>query len=421
MPNLFEEAWLIEAKNTISNSITKAKGHDGIISHDKIHIALQGTNKVVKQARAFLKQNDAPKVIELCLLIINKMDEMWYQSNDFDNKTSALIMTAIKMMEQLLKQYENKAIPSTVFRRLLEEAKNPQYECEYEIQSPLIELCLFAARTPKEEIQLDHYLKIIVGHPSPSDEPNEGVEHATLLRLMLMMNQNKAKEFSALVDQYIYMDSVRTFVLEAALRSADYEGALILAQQGEDHHKNRPETASFWQIEQLKILANLKDHPRIRVVAIKLAIQGLQSAYMLLKETYSEHEWNMVVDDVLDQIKDQVSDPEIYQAYLIIEKDMNRLFQSVQEHIFTVPKHIQQLKAADLIKACAIYRQYILNFAQSANKQTAYRKLNELIFKYAKIADFDAAIQLREELRHLYHNRNDMLKELSNVKTKSLN
>ena len=170
-----------------------------------------------------------------------------------------------------------------------------------------------------------------------------------------------------------------------------------------------------WKHFRYAVYEQLKDVHAQKSLAMEFVLNGDCEYFKKLKALYADDEWPNVLQNILEQAKDNNRN-DIYAKIVIHENLKLRLLEYCKKNIHTIVAHYMHLLPDYQNDISMIFVKYITECAEHADNRRRYHEIGKLIKLHKKACGNAEAYALRDELTAKYPRRPAFLDELNKIK-----
>jgi len=346
---------------------------------------------------------------------------MVHEISVFDCNTDHIGEDVEKALSQIVALFAGKEFSSEdtawLFERFFAEVEN--YDIEQ--QTTLLRLCIHLADSMADQNVLEHYLvELAEGETEGYGWGfNSTIKSSVELRHALLLEQQRVAEAQAFALENLRYDSMRKLAYDRAMATGEYPLAERLAL-GKEEPERRLSSGPNWGELLFRVYQESGDIEKMRELAKSFLYTGDLAYYPILKESYTEREWEAVLDGLLDELQNSARENwpytgNPYPKVLKLEKEHQRLLVFVQENCYWVREYQDVLLPQYQDEVFALYKQIILKEGRTVASRSEYRGLASWLESLVAVGGSDVAKGCVEALEPRYKKRPAMKDELRKV------
>ena len=224
-----------ECRRLIRSYIDAHSDRNGFVSRWDAGDAVEGAHMVIDKALAAVEDGAWPYGLEMLLLVIEEMIELLQSADDSDGDIGAVIKRSLESIGGIVR--ERRRIPpeerAGMFRRLLEETRNPVYEGWSEWQIDLLEAANELIESDEMTREWEDAAESLLARNSDGEWFREFAERQIAMmryrRLLERHGEERALEFAY---EHLQFPDLREIAIRAALDRGKTSEAIRLLEDG---------------------------------------------------------------------------------------------------------------------------------------------------------------------------------------------
>lgn len=409
-----------ECRRLIRSYIDAHSDRNGFVSRWDAGDAVEGAHMVIDKALAVVEDGAWPYGLEMLLLVIEEMIELLQSADDSDGDIGAVIKRSLESIGGIVR--ERRRIPpeerAGMFRRLLEETRNPVYEGWSEWQIDLLEAANELIESDEMTREWEDAAESLLARNSDGEWFREFAERQIAMmryrRLLERHGEERALEFAY---EHLQFPDLREIAIRAALDRGKTSEAIRLLEDGEERDQRWPGHVFRWKKLRYEAYVRSGQIEPQRELAKELIAGGEVSYYHSVKATFAdEGEWSAYLRDLLDALEQgSWRAQEAYEQILLEEGLYERLLKHVRKspsriesfHSVLMPHHPEEVKA--------LFESRIKSLAQYAANRKEYAHVCRVIRMLAKAGGREEAQAITRKLMEQYARKPAFRDELGKI------
>jgi len=305
-----------------------------------------------------------------------------------------------------------------MFRRLLEETRNPVYEGWSEWQIDLLEAANELIESDEMTREWEDAAESLLARNSDGEWFREFAERQIAMmryrRLLERHGEERALEFAY---EHLQFPDLREIAIRAALDRGKTSEAIRLLEDGGERDQRWPGHVFRWKKLRYEAYVRSGQIEPQRELAKELIAGGEVSYYHSVKATFAdEGEWSAYLRDLLDALEQgSWRAQEAYEQILLEEGLYERLLKHVRKspsriesfHSVLMPHHPEEVKA--------LFESRIKSLAQYAANRKEYAHVCRVIRMLAKAGGREEAQAITRKLMEQYARKPAFRDELGKI------
>lgn len=335
-----------------------------------------------------------------------------------------MIQQCLGFISQVASDLESMSSKDRVnlFQLLLKEWAHRNLEGWSEWQLSLLESGILLITNEKERTQWEQQLAKLVKEETSSSYSSFVAEQVALLQYKVIQKMDSPEEAATFLNDHLDFSDFRKLAIDDAMEQNQWDRAMQLVEQGErqDASKGYPGLVNKWKKCRFEIYKCTHQVEKQIELAEEIVSQGEYSFYLILKELYSNDNWQAVRERILNELGQRRGwqTDVLYRRLLTEEKEIQRLLHYVQKNNSYVVEYYPFLIAEYAEEVYDLFVTYITQEAADATKRNQYQKVCQLIRHMIKANGVDRAEKLVQHFRLRYPNRSAFIDELDKIKFK---
>jgi hypothetical protein len=402
----------------IRSYINKYSESDDFVDYYDTPSAVKGAEIVLDSARHTAEIDNAGHAVDMALCVIHEMIDLLEHADDSDGIIGNVIYGGLSLIDAIISDEKlTDACKNSIFDKLLKEAMSPLYDGWTDWRLDLLRCCSRLADEPELRGRLeDRLFSMVKAEKEDADGDDYFTEHVNLIRYGMVNkfdDQGKAREF---IKQNLRYSGFRKIAIEAALREQDFEEAVRITKDGEEHDQDKAGLVDQWREYRYKAYSLMGKLDELRELAVVLILGGRFEYYHELKNTYDSSEWPEVYHGIILRLEEQQKTYQpVYTEILIEEREKEKLLEYVKQDVSRVTRFYKHLIPEYRDIVYEMFRQYIEYCAKRANSRNGYKGVCAIIRNLKKAGGKAQATEIKQALIEEYPRRPALRDELSKV------
>lgn len=406
------------SKKLIQEYINSAK-IKGFIDWRHVDHALKGAELTLQKAEEKLKNNEFESAILLSLTVLNPVVRMLNYSDDSNGSVGSVIHWAAKMIDDAAGEsisHLNEKDQKKLFEAILKEALKGQYSDWNDIRFNLLEACTYFVANKDLRKKLEKQLDTLYEQEGSSRSADYNKEQVLLLRLNIIERCDGVKEAERFIYQYIHHSEFRKKAIEMEFKKDEYKKVVQLCLDGEEADKDYRGLVHEWREFRYQAYESLGDVENQRQLARELLFKNEYQYYLKLKNLYAENEWEVVLQNILDEFERMKYQPTVYLSILKEENLTAQILKYCNNHVSTITDLYPYLIKDYLDEVITLFIKYIEQSSEEASERRGYRNVCRMIKTFKNACGTIHAHKLIGDLIEKYKRRPAFVEELGKIK-----
>ncbi|MGO4499629.1 hypothetical protein AB4114_27450 [Paenibacillus sp. 2RAB27] len=412
---------LTSYKKMIRTHIKQNADRYGFVAYRSVSKAVVGAEMVMVKAEEVLESGQHMPAVQINFCILHEMGDLLQSCDDSDGIVGGMIQQCLGFINQVTSDIESMSSKDRVdlFQLLLKESAHANLEGWSEWQLSILEDGMLLITNEKERAQWEQQLAKLVKDETSSSYSSFVAEQVALLQYKVIQKLDSPEEAATFLQDHLDFSDFRKMAIDDAMEQNQWDRALQLVEQGErqDASKGYPGLVNKWKKYQFEIYKCTQQVEKQIELAEEFVSQGEYSFYLILKELYSNDDWQAVRERILNELelsRGWQTDA-LYRRLLTEEKEIQRLLHYVQKNNSYVVEYYQFLIDEYAEEVYDLFVTYITKEAANATNRNQYKKVCQLIRHMIKANGVDRAEELVQHFRLKYPNRSAFLDELDKI------
>ncbi|WP_138416016.1 DUF6880 family protein [Aquibacillus sediminis] len=408
------------SKQVIRKYINENKWR-GFISWRNVHAALQGAEMVLEKGRNKLVNGEEETAIRLGITVVSMVIDMLQYTDDSNGEIGYVISESTT----LLKDASSMALLSTdhhvqeeMFELILKEAMHKRYDGWNDTRYELLDVCtIYSARSSareKLEETLEKLLnKVLTVSSWTSDYDQQTIKELQLKILERNGEEDKAQRF---ISENMNFGEFRKRAIEKEMENGKYETALKVCEDGESNDSKYPGLVKEWKQYRLQIYEALEDIDKQKDVLLEFVYDNEYEAYGKLKDLYSSEEWQVVVEQIFDELENTSGYlPHVYEYIAKAENRADKILKWCNQSPAMIIELYPYLLDDYADKVDDIFTSYIDTLAEQASDRKEYRNVAQKLKIYKEACGESKFEERLHYLEELYQRKRAFVDELQKI------
>lgn len=410
-------------KKIIRSSIKDNADRYGFVAYRQVSGAVDGAEKVMRKAEEALAQGQYLHAADIVFCILHEMGDLLQCSDDSDGIVGGMIRECLDVIHHIAVnldiEQDVKKDQTALFRLILREALHPLLDGWSEWQLSLMESAMLFL-TSQTERELWEKQLIVLKDKNGNSSYFE--EHAANLQYLVIQSYDGEQEAERYLEEHLSLTVFREMVIKHAIKNANFERALQLAQDGEeqDGKNGFPGLVAKWKEYRYEVYKATNQREQQLALTEEFVLSGKYAYYLELKELCSPDEWEPVYHRVLNSLanggKGYWSTERLYTRILIEEKEVTRLLEYVQSRKREIVEYYPHLISQYADEVYQLFQEWITESAAEASSRNQYKKVCGTIKHLIKAGGTLKAKEVIEQLILAYPYRTALKDELRSIK-----
>ncbi|MCM2675880.1 hypothetical protein [Alkalicoccobacillus plakortidis] len=403
-----------KSRALIKKVLKQYQERGGFIPRGKVAAAIGGAERVSELAAKKWAEGFYLNALELYLCVIGEMIDAIQFADDSYGEIGYIMRANFQRLFDGIDDVSGLPEEEQIAQRLLQESKKSRYSEWSDWQVELIEISALLTTTTKQRNRLElEVTKLLESNSEDDWSERYLIQQLTVNRYQMMRRFGEHEKAQAFLEQHIHLPDIRELILDEALEEENYQKVIEVAKQGETQHSQEraPGLVTKWKTYRFKAYQALGETEELQKLGTELVLNGDIEFYNKLKSLYSDDEWPVKYEQLIQQLEGK----RIYTDILIEENDLVRLMQHVQANPSLVAFHYPHLLDHYPEQVKTLYQEFIRENAYIANNRKQYRSVVKLIRNLEKLGGAEEAAQVRDELIAEYNRKPAFVDELGEV------
>ena len=401
------------ARNLIKTSINVAMRR-GFVEYADTRKSVEGADKVLHMARDVCA--NTLLCSSLCVIVLQEMSELLNCCDDSNGYVGGVISEAVELIDNTINSMpENHPDYEKVFDLVFSHACGKTYDELSDWHHDILNACMpMCCRTHLRKRFENYLLSLQTKNCNKFHEKYITQKSQDIL-------YNVIKRYDGYETAYSYMEQnlenskFRKVVIQQALDEKRLNYALSLCLDGEDIDSEYPGTVSEWRKLRYIAYEKLNDIESQRKLAKDFVIDGKFEYFLKLKDLYASDEWAVILETLLQVLKDGRNRHDLYVRILINEKLKEYLLaycKTISSSVVELYPHLLPDYKNDVEM---LFVGYIRNKANTSSNRNQYQDVCKIINHYQKACGNKKATRLTIDLLKEYHKRPAFVDELKKL------
>ena len=301
-----------------------------------------------------------------------------------------------------------------VFAMIRLEAMNPDLEGWTDWRMDLLRACIPLCVDDEIEQQFKDLLQSLVeeGDSWSAQYVNKEIKELQLKILTLKHSDEAVEQF---LQQNLQDDNIRERVILAAIEKRHYEKVLELTTDGLQHDAEYRGIVAKWRNYAFTAHKALGHKEEMRTLAKQLLTGGDMSYLAELKQLYTEQEWLLEREQLLNDVKQ--ANGHIYAELIVEELQTARILAYCEQSPTRIEHYYSYIKEHYYEDVCALFIDFINSKASQATDRKRYQDVCRSIQTMQKAGYQVEAEHLITDLLQVYAKRPAFVDELRKIQS----
>jgi len=414
-----QEDEIAASKKVIREYINQAE-QSGFVTWNRTGLAMTGAYSTLVKAEKNLDREEYHQAVKLCQVVLSIVVDVLQYCDDSDgvvgdviNESIGIIKEAATVGIQQMKLSDQKKL----FTLILKEALHKRYDGWDDWRYELLQACSYFSSIPelrrKLEQELDSKLEKLNDDKWSSKYQMSKIK---LIQLSIIESCDGEKAADRFIKDNIYLNEFREKAVEKAFAQGNYGYMLQLCIEGEEIDRDYAGLVHKWREYRFAAYEKLGDKKNQRQLAYDFVMKGEFDYYTKLKNLYSDEQWQILLEDLLDKFEKAAYQPDIYVRIIIEENMTERILHYCQRHPEKVMQLYKYLVKDYMSELNDIFMSFIRCSASKASNRKDYKRVCGIINLYQETCGEINAHRLISEMRQTYPRRSAFMDELTKIK-----
>lgn len=402
------------ARGVIQSAINAAE-RGGFVEYNDTRRALAGADTVLQMIDDQIESGDIFKAISLSIIVLEEMLNLYDYCDDSDGHLSSTIDEAIEKIDTALddsldlEDKDSRRIFEIIFNRALDSLYNNWTDWRVDLLYTTTPLCGNRANRDKIEQYISEWKSTKTSSWSSIYESRK----LQKLQLSIIKMYDGKPAAEAYMEEHLENSDFRDTMIQNAISGGQYAKALNLCLEGEQKDSDHAGLVNKWKQYRYEIYEKTEDARAQKCLALEFALKGDFEYFKKLKALYTQDEWPVILQDVLEKTASKSSG--VYVEILIHENLKSLLLEYCKINTRAIVANYPHLLPEYKNDIGVIFVKYITESAVHADNRSRYRDVCGIIKHYKKACGSSAADELRDQLSAKHAKRPAFLDELRKI------
>ncbi len=414
-----KEEEISASKKLIREYINKAQQR-GFINRVRAELAMTGAYWTLAKADQRLDEKDYYRAVELCQVVLSIVVQVLQYCDDSDgivgdviNESLSIIDDAATSANRHTKLPEQKRL----FSLVLKEARHKRYDGWDDWRFELFQVCAYFSSIPelrsKIEQELDSQLEKLNNQEWSGEYKRAEIK---LIQLSIIESCDGAEAADRFINDNIDLRDFREKAIQKAYLQGNYEYMLQLCIEGEETDQEYAGLIHKWREYRFAAYEKQGDVTKQCQLAYGFIMKGEFTYYTKLKNLYPAEQWQIILENILNEFEKSTYQREVYIQILIEENLTERILHYCQRNPQSVIQLHKYLVKDYMGELNDLFVTLIRTTAKEVSNRSGYKKVCGVIKLYQKVCGDISAHRIISEMKQSYPRRPAFLDELAKIK-----
>jgi len=412
-----EKDELKKSETLIKTYIGKYEDDFGYIHYGDLPDAVKGAEMVLNNARCYFETEKTQHAVDLTVCVLHEMIRIIEHVDDSDGLIESIISQCFELLSNIAEKTTLSAMcRERIIDKLLAEGEDPIYTEWTAWQLDFIRISVKLANGSKLLNKVEERLTSLICAGQKENDGGFLMEQYHLIMLDIIQENEGKEKADEYVMRNIYFPRLRKKAIEDAFTRGNYEEAVRLTKDGEEHDGDNARLKKQWLEYRYKAYKITGETDRLRELAMSFVFDGSIDYYHELKSTYESSEWTGIYRGIIQTLEEnQKTERPLYAEILIEEGEKEKLLEFVKKNVSRVKLYYRYLIPEYSDVVFKMFCQYIEYCAERADSRNGYRDVCAIIRDLKKAGGRTQANEIKEKLLKKYPRKTAFKDELSKV------
>jgi len=407
---------LAVAEKLILHHIKMAKDpRKRFIGWNKTAEAMEGIYLTQERIQSYIDNEEYLIAVQLATLCFRHAFEAMEYSDDSSGDIGGAVEDSVALIDQVISRgvdFWTQHEREEVFSMIRLEAMNPDLDGWTDWRMGLLHTCIPLCADDGIEKKFQALLQSLAenGDSWSAQYVNKEIKELQFKILTLKHSDEAIEQF---LQQNLEDDNIRERLILAAIQKRDYEKVLELTTDGLQHDAKHRGIVTKWRNYAFEAHKSLGHKEEMRKLAKQLLIGGDMSYLAELKQLYTEQQWLLEREQLLDDVKQ--TNGHIYAGLIVEELQTLRILAYCKESPNRIEHYYPYIKEHYYEDVCALFIDFINSKAFNAIDRKRYQDVCRSIQTMRKAGYKIEANHLIADLLQSYAKRPAFVDELRKI------